>query len=89
MISQSTFWKELASAAKIVNKSVSRIIKDYKFNQLTMTCHCKKKKSLNHCSIQKAPYIRINVIILLSAVRLCLLVGPTLSGQSGHSQEIW
>lgn len=55
MISQSTLWKELASAAKIVNKSVSRIIKDYKFNQLTMTCHCKREKVSITAAFRKHP----------------------------------
>lgn len=39
---QFRIWRELASAVKICNKSVSRVIVDHKLNQLTMTCHCKK-----------------------------------------------
>jgi len=39
---QFTISRELASAAKIFNNSVSRVIVDHKLNQLTMTCHCKK-----------------------------------------------
>lgn len=42
MMFQFTIWRKLASAGKIFNKSVIRVIVKDELNQLTGTCHCKK-----------------------------------------------
>lgn len=87
-IFQFTIWRELVSAAKNFNKSVSTVIVDHKLNQLTIICHCKEisqTQQYSESTLKKCGYptecCLDCVFLWASHQEKC--------GQSGDGQEIW